>query len=401
MKSLLKQIYNYEYSTVKPAHLNWVLAIILLVSVAYPMLEVLYSMQPEFTIYSYFSVLSGEATLEGTAWLQPIFPSLWLGAAIVCIAIRCIVIVAGYFANKKRFGEAVFAKDFVLYLTAFLVGMLGGVLILVIIAGLGLLVGFTFAEGMNFFGATALQIQTWINGIVPTVYAFDSILIALVLTILISQLGAYFVHWLCHYSRFFWYVFHRCHHVPETLHPLAAPPAYFLEFFMVIPATIATAAFTKLFYTDALVMEVSLWFLFRYSMEIFNHSAAFYDFAYHNVLIRNWCRLTGDTGVYHLVHHSARKEDQMVNLAGGPFNIWDRIFGTYRKPYPKLPKLGLTNNPKIIYNPFRVMYSGIGQILYELKMNKDWNVRLRILFGTVYYKPPISKEFLILGYPED
>jgi len=392
---MFERICNYEYLKVNPIHLSYVLIIIVVVGVAYPMVEVLYLMQPDFTIYSYFAVKSGDlAVPEGAAWLRPVFPMVWISGAIICIAIRCFVIVWGYFSGKKRFGAEVFAKDFVLYLSSFLIGMLGGVVILVAIASIGYLMGFSFGEGMNFFAATASQIQSWINQVIPTIYSFDSIAVAFVLSILISQLGAYFIHWLCHFSRFCWYVFHRCHHTPETLHPLAAPPAYFLDFAMVIPATIVTAAFSKLFYSEALVMEVSLWFLFRYCMEIFNHSG---EFAYRNPIVRNWCRITGDTGVYHLVHHSALKEDQMVNLAGAPFNLWDRIFGTYRKPYPELPKLGLTNTPPIIHNPFRVMYSGIAQIWYELKVNKDWMARFKMIFGTVYYTPPITKEYLIIG----
>lgn len=399
ISNLIQKICNYEYKAVKPQHLTAVFVIILIVSILYPMLEVLYTMQPDFTIFSYFSVVNGAANVpKGSAWLQPIFLELWLLGAVFCIGFRCCIIIWGYFSNRKMFGDEIFAKDFVLYLSSFLIGMLGAVLILLAIAGIGVLIGFPFSAGMDFFGATALQIQTWINSVVPVIYSFDSIWVALILSILISNLGGYFVHWLCHYSRFFWYVFHRCHHTPETLHPLAAPPAYFLEFFMVIPATIATAAFSRLFYTDALVMELSLWFLFGYCMEIFNHSASLYKIAYNNPIIRNWCRLAGDKGVYHLVHHSAKEEDQMVNLAGGPFNFWDRVFGTYRKPYPELPPLGLTNTPEIIYNPFRVMYSGLWQIFYELRMNKGLWTKFKIVFGTVYYQPPISKEFLIVGY---
>lgn len=399
MTKTIQKLLNFEYSKVKPRHFTYILIIILIVSVAYPMLEVLYLMQPDFSIFSYWAVQEGELVVpQGSAWLRPIFPQVWLGAAIFCISVRCAVIVWSYFEGKKKFGEEWFAKNFVLYMTSFIIGMLGGVLILVLIGLIGTFFGFSFGAGMGIFGATALQIQEWINSAVPTLYTFDSIPIAFLLSMLISQLGAYFVHWLCHASRFFWYVFHRSHHTPEVLHPLAAPPAYFLEFAMVIPATLATAALSKLFYTEALVMELSLWFFFRYCMEIFNHSGAHYDLAYNNFFIRNWCRVAGDVGVYHLVHHSALEQDQMVNLAGGPFNFWDRVFGTYRKPYPSLPKLGLTNTPKIIYNPIRVMYSGIWQIWYELKMNKDWATRFKIIFGSVYYKPPITKEFLILEY---
>jgi hypothetical protein len=31
-------------------------------------------------------------------------------------------------------------------------------------------------------------------------------------------------------------------------------------------------------------------------------------------------------------------------------------------------------------------------------MNKDVLTRLKIIFGDIYYKPPVTKDFLILGY---
>jgi hypothetical protein len=83
-----------------------------------------------------------------------------------------------------------------------------------------------------------------------------------------------------------------------------------------------------------------------------------------------------------------------VNLGGGPFLIWDRLFGTYRKPYAEPPPLGLTNQPEIIWNPFRISFSGFAQMWYEWKHNKDWVVRFKIIFGSIWYKPPITKDYL-------
>jgi hypothetical protein len=117
---------------------------------------------------------------------------------------------------------------------------------------------------------------------------------------------------------------------------------------------------------------------------------------YHNPFIRNITRLFGDLGVYHLVHHSAKPQDQTINLGGTPFMFWDRLFGTYRKPYAETPPVGLTNQPPIRWSPFRIIYSGIAQLIYEWKMNKDLLTRFKIIFGGIYYKPPVTKDFLVL-----
>lgn len=143
-------------------------------------------------------------------------------------------------------------------------------------------------------------------------------------------------------------------------------------------------------------MEMILWSTVAYCFEIFNHSIVHYNFAYNNFFVRNFSRLFGGHGVYHLVHHSAFEQDQNVNLGGGPLMIWDRLFGTYRKPYETAPPVGLTNMPEMKLNPFRIVLSGVAQMAYELNMNKNWMTRLKIVFGGVYYTPPISKDFLII-----
>ncbi len=98
------------------------------------------------------------------------------------------------------------------------------------------------------------------------------------------------------------------------------------------------------------------------------------------------------------MHHSSKPGDEMINLSSGPLQVWDRLFGTYRAPYAETPEVGLTNNPVIKMNPFRIILSGVAQLTYELRMNKGWLTRWRVIFGDIYYQPPITKDFLILGY---
>ena len=266
---------------------------------------------------------------------------------------------------------------------------------LIALAGL---LGMKPVSGMNILVNLIAWLELVADRHIPTLFSVRSYWLALVLTIFLSALPGYFVHWLSHKLRFFWYVFHRAHHCPEFLHPLGAPPAFAFEFVLVIPSGLMAIAVSKLIYTEPLVMEMGLWFTFGYAFEIFNHSIVHYNFAYRNAFVRNMCRLFGDRGVYHLVHHSAKPNDQTINLGASPFLMWDRIFGTYRKPYHQAPPLGLTNTPKIRHNPLRIILSGISQLLFELKENKNWLTRLKILFGPIRYQPPITKEYLILGY---
>src|SRR5690606_28020888 len=112
-------------------------------------------------------------------------------------------------------------------------------------------------------------------------------------------------------------------------------------------------------------------------------------------VIKHSSMVLGDIGVYHLVHHSAFLRDQNVNFGAAPFMLWDRFFGTFREPYSEAPPIGLTDQPPVYMSPMKIVFSGFAQLWYEWKMNPQWNVRWKILFGGVYYKPPISKDFLV------
>jgi hypothetical protein len=46
-------------------------------------------------------------------------------------------------------------------------------------------------------------------------------------------------------------------------------------------------------------------------------------------------------------------------------------------------------------NPFRLAFSGIAQLIYELYMNKGAGTRFRILFGPSEYEPPISRDYAV------
>ncbi|TDM06409.1 MAG: hypothetical protein C4K60_17780 [Ideonella sp. MAG2] len=217
--------------------------------------------------------------------------------------------------------------------------------------------------------------------------------------IVLADLPQYIKHWLTHQSRFLWYVVHRIHHTAELMHPFGIGPAFALDFILRLPIFILTLAATKIFSEQPLFIETLVVTFVGVLIEKFNHSSAFYHFAYHNKFVRAISSFYGG-GVYHYTHHSAVEGQEINNIGGMGFLFWDRLFGTFLPPPKDAPPVGLTHQPDIILNPFVLYFSGIHKIIYELKNNPPiyW---LPILFGTVHFVPPNTRDTLILGYSKE
>ena len=65
------------------------------------------------------------------------------------------------------------------------------------------------------------------------------------------------------------------------------------------------------------------------------------------------------------------------------------------KPPAQRPEVGLSEGAELHGNPVRLAYAGVLQLLYELRHNKDWRTRLKILLGSSDWQPPISKDFAL------
>ena len=78
-----------------------------------------------------------------------------------------------------------------------------------------------------------------------------------------------------------------------------------------------------------------------------------------------------------------------MNLGFCPLYFWDILFGSFVNPTKETPNTGLTNDPDIYMNPFRLIFSGFAEMYMEFKHNKGWKVRLKILFGSSHFSPPI------------
>lgn len=396
----LKNLWNNQFLKFEKRDLKILTAVMFIVGLAYVIFEVLLMGIPDgskLTSLNLFSYNQPTLINPERPWLSQHFTQLWIGLALLCMIVRFAVILSSYFLSLKKYDNKMVVSNTYTYSISFVISMLSGLAFVSLITLLLNAFGFKIIEGLSVFELGAHQLSAWIDLHIPTVLHINNYWLALFMGIMLAGLPTYFIHWLSHVSRFCWLVFHRSHHCPEYLHPIASPPAFSFEFFLIIPKTIVVAGVAKLFYAEPLIMELSLWFLAGYCLEIFNHSIVHYDFAANNFIVRNLCRIYGDKGVYHLVHHSSFQQDQNINFSGSPLNIWDRIFGTYRKPYAVAPPIGLTDNPTIYMNPFRIIFSGLAQLWYELKMNRSWLTRFRIIFGGVYYMPPKTKDFLKLA----
>lgn len=395
----LKQLWNFQFDTPFVKKVGWkpLFWLILAIAIIYPIVEVGFSSGNSAFGYDlpyYFEkIKNGHFFSLSYGSFEENFPHIWILLAGGCILFRVTIIIHSYYLSRKEIGQIAFDQMFMRGVSAFVVGALGGLLLLLILGGIAWAIGFTNEMKANPVAYLADVLKIFFAKKIPTVFEIKSYPLAIVLSIILGALPGYFIHWLSHVSRFFWLITHRAHHVMEYLFPIANPAAFNFAFLLSIPDLLISIAASKLLYHEPLVMEMAIWGLMGYYMEIFNHSIAHYYYAYSNPFIRNWSRIFGG-GTYHLCHHSAFPQDHNVNLGGGPFLIWDRLFGTYRKPYTDPPPLGLTNQPEIIWNPFRISFSGFAQMWYEWKHNKDWVVRFKIIFGSIWYKPPITKDYL-------
>lgn len=402
MKSFIDKLWNFDFYSNRNFGVGSVILffVVMLVAIGYPVVEVLFGIgnAGNFSITKYIEAWQNGNTFSFTHKnFEEVFPHIWLLLASFCVLIRIVFIIDSYFKSKLDLGEEAFNKLFVTGISTFIIGAASGIVILLLMAGFAEVTGLGMKWEGNPISFSVAQISAFVDTNIPSILKIQNYWLALLLVIFFKNLPGYFGHWLSHKSRFFWLVTHRSHHVMEYLYPTATAPAFSFDFLLQLPSALLGIIISKLVYTEPMVMEMVLWSTVGYCFEVFNHSITHYQLCYSNPIIRNCSRLFGDLGVYHLVHHSAKPEDHTVNLGAAPFNFWDRVFGTYRKPYAERPPVGLTNQPTISWNPFRIIYSGIAQLVYEWRMNKNGYIRFKILFGSIWYKPPVTKDFLKLN----
>ncbi|MTV41223.1 sterol desaturase family protein [Duganella radicis] len=398
MKKLLSRVWHYDFAHSEAhtvARLAVAMGVLLIAFGAFDMLADTGSGLYRFLtghVDARTNPLAGmldQAQFDRMAWLLIIA----LGVYISLFA------MVSFGLSLRRYGRQRFIPIFMAHFLSNLVAMAVGLLLFALLGGVAYLLGFRYEAGANLLSDGYTVALDLLKRYIPTLVALPYPL-ALALGMVFGALPGYFSHWLAHHSRLVWYGAHRCHHSAEIMHPVGVGPFMFLpEIFGSFPSIAFAAISTKLFYHEPLLAETLVLGSLGIVLEKFNHTSVFYDFAYRNPLVR-WTSAYFGNGVYHYMHHTSKEGDEIINIGGSPFLFWDRVFGTYRTPTRTMPRVGLTNNPHIRLSPFAIVLSGWQQIGYELKMNKSWSTRFWIVFGSVYWSPPVSRDFLILGYPE-
>jgi len=315
----------------------------------------------------------------------------WTLIVFLCIYITLFA----YFClteSIKNKGRTPFLSILIPHFLTNIVHIIFSSVIVYCIALIAYLITGEFNTDINILEGFEQQLTNFYNNSIPTLISMPYV-IALFCTIIFMDLPNYALHWLTHKSRFLWYVVHRSHHTAEIMHPMGTGPVYGFSILMKLPRFLITLAVSKFIYSEPLFLELLSYYFFNILTEKFNHASPFYDFAFRNKLVRFVSAFYGN-GVYHYLHHSAKEGEENINISGAFFNFWDRVFGTFVKPRKKKPEVGLTNQPNIILNPFILYFGGLLTIVYELKHNsiKHW---FNILLGTVTYKPPKTKDYLI------
>ena len=242
--------------------------------------------------------------------------------------------------------------------------------------------------------AEAKRIYHFVPNLIQLPGALAAIVILLVWSFLL-----YANHYLSHVSRLMWLLSHRPHHVTTALTNgtgFLADMQFIIGWGVVIMETLIVVVVSKLITTDQETVMV-LFFgyaVFYQIIEVTNHAATLYQPLKNNKLL-NFISKLFVSGPYHVLHHSSREEHAMANL-GGNIGLWDFVFGTYCDLTEEEPDFGLTNQPALALSATAIVFGGLQQLLYELQHNKDFLTRLKIIFGGIYYKPPVTKNFLII-----
>jgi len=322
---------------------------------------------------------------------------------VITVLCNYLLSVMSYTQQKKTFGEDM-PMDHAAYQLANLL-LLATTALLIIIPAIFLSIVFDWNmdDARNWMGILENFIVSLPSQLdkVPTLINFPP-LVAFLTASIMSGFGAYWWHRLGHSWRPMWMLIHRPHHVPERISQLTSVFTDDVAFGVLtkrISIPLIQAIIAKLFTHDSTtIIEITavwtlLGFAFRYALEPISHSIIFYDWSVKHKWIKLGC-FAFFSGPYHLMHHSDKKEHQVVNVSFTPFYVWDILFGTFVNPTKERPNTGLTHSPEIYMNPFRIIFSGWAEMYMEFKHNKAWKDRFLILFGSTKYIPPIRYNYL-------
>jgi len=326
---------------------------------------------------------------------QFIFLTILLPGVVICLLVNALGTYRG-FADYEQFrGEPYPLQVLVTFflLNGILVGMLACMLLLCGLIALAM--GLTFNDGTDVVYHMTRYSQKLVDG-VPTLFHLPYPLPLLAALIVVDFFRYWFHRW-GHTLRVWWMLWHRPHHMTPALINLTTLPVFtaaplFLIFS--VPFQVGTGMLAKIFGPETMIMEALLLNVVTNTLVVFSHNSAYYEwFGRSRVRMFLGCML--GVGNYHYMHHSALPGHQAINISGMPFYLWDRVFGTYVKPSDEKPPIGLTGSPALVMNPLRLALAGLAQLLFELRHNKPLATRVKILFASTDWNPPITKNYAV------
>jgi sterol desaturase/sphingolipid hydroxylase (fatty acid hydroxylase superfamily) len=272
---------------------------------------------------------------------------------------------------------------------------------LMLYVGLGIagLVSAAMGYGFTFGFALVRHYTVWCRAVVarvPTLVHLPYPL-PLLASMALVDLFHYWFHRLGHTWRPFWLLWHRPHHMPPYLTIPTTQPVFaaFPLFVLVsVPFQIGVGVSAKLFYSESMIAEALLVRMIGQIVLIGSHNTALYGTFWRSRPLRVLSAFFGE-GPYHYMHHSALPGHSLINIGGPLFMLWDRVFGTYVAPTATPPPVGLSGSPRLHLNPLRLGLAGLLQLGYELRHNRGFVSRLRILFGSSNFAPTQTKDYVL------
>jgi sterol desaturase/sphingolipid hydroxylase (fatty acid hydroxylase superfamily) len=404
MNSLLKTVWEGEMPTPSEKWRLWIQVLIAVFAVGFVFTTILDALFNADIMLGPGLVDTGIPAVEwARIRLEPIldrgdlsstiFLSLFLPMVVICLLWNAIVVYRGFTLYPKNRGKPYPLRKFFTFflLNAVDVFLLYGMLMLC--GAIAWLWFGKFHSGFDIVRAMTIFSKSIVDR-VPTLVVLPYPL-PLFASMIVVDFFYYWFHRWGHTNRLWWLLWHRPHHmtdelvIPCTQPVFAAAPLFLL---IAVPFQIGVGVLAKLFGHDTMVLESLILGVISATFAIYAHTSAYYEWFGKQKILMFLASFNGN-GNYHYMHHSAIPGHEVINVSGGCFYFWDRVFGTYVKPTKEIPPVGLTGSPELYMNPLRLGLSGMAQIAYELKHNKAFKTRLKILFGSSEYFPPVSKDF--------
>jgi sterol desaturase/sphingolipid hydroxylase (fatty acid hydroxylase superfamily) len=312
------------------------------------------------------------------------------------------IIVAGYWLYPRVLGKPFPLTILFTFFSLNAVCTLGIGALHALTGVIGSLLGYSFIDGLNAFAELLETIREWAQQ-VPTLLDLPAWL-AFIMVVMVGGFFHYWFHRLAHESRLLWLLFHRTHHMtPELIQPTTQSVFNAFPFFLfaTVPYVLIFSVLGKLLTNESILLYLIVFKLLSAFSNLFSHQTALYDWAQQQWPIRVLNTITSE-GVYHYLHHSSQAQHNqargnLVNIGGGLFFFWDRVFRTYRTATNHRPDVGLQGiaPAEMTANPLRLSIAGPAQLAYELWHNRGIKNRLAILFGPSDYQPTISRDYVL------